>query len=195
MRLMAGLDRPTAGRVLVDGVDVTGLSVRKRSVAMVYQQFINYPTLHGLRQHRLAAAPAGHGRRPRSTGRCATPRSMLHIDHLLDRLPAELSGGQQQRLAIARALVKQARAAAARRAAGQSRLQAARGAAGRAARPVRAPADDGGLRHHRAARGADHGRRGHRHGRGPRAAERSHRRRSTTARARCGWPPSSATRR
>ena len=41
MRLIAGLDAPTAGRVLADGVDVTGLSVRKRSVAMVYQQFIN----------------------------------------------------------------------------------------------------------------------------------------------------------
>jgi glycerol transport system ATP-binding protein len=43
MRLMAGLDAPTAGRVIADGRDVTGLSVRRRSVAMVYQQFINYP--------------------------------------------------------------------------------------------------------------------------------------------------------
>jgi glycerol transport system ATP-binding protein len=43
MRLMASLDRPTAGRVLVDGKDVTEASVRERSVAMVYQQFINYP--------------------------------------------------------------------------------------------------------------------------------------------------------
>ena len=45
MRLMAGLDRPDTGRVLVDGKDVTGVDVRKRSVAMVYQQFINYPSL------------------------------------------------------------------------------------------------------------------------------------------------------
>src|SRR6202030_4463644 len=45
MRLLAGLDKPTAGRVLVDGRDVTGLDVRRRSVAMVYQQFINYPSL------------------------------------------------------------------------------------------------------------------------------------------------------
>ena len=45
MRLMAGLDAPTTGRVVVDGNDVTGVDVRKRSVAMVYQQFINYPSL------------------------------------------------------------------------------------------------------------------------------------------------------
>ena len=107
MRLMAGLDRPTSGRVLVDGVDVTGLSVRKRSVAMVYQQFINYPTLtvydniaSPLRLQGIATAEID--RQVRDTAR------MLHIDHLLDRLPAELSGGQQQRLAIARALVKEA---------------------------------------------------------------------------------------
>src|SRR6202051_4862286 len=45
MRLLAGLDKPTTGRVLVDDKDVTGFDVRQRSVAMVYQQFINYPSL------------------------------------------------------------------------------------------------------------------------------------------------------
>ncbi|MFX4396987.1 ATP-binding cassette domain-containing protein, partial [Acinetobacter baumannii] len=43
MRIIAGLDKPTAGRVLVDGQDVTGVGVRERNLAMVYQQFINYP--------------------------------------------------------------------------------------------------------------------------------------------------------
>ena len=43
--LLAGLDKPTLGRILVDGKDVTGADVRQRSVAMVYQQFINYPSL------------------------------------------------------------------------------------------------------------------------------------------------------
>ena len=45
MRVMAGLDVPTHGRVLVDGKDVTGTPVRDRNVAMVYQQFINYPSM------------------------------------------------------------------------------------------------------------------------------------------------------
>src|ERR1700747_2497698 len=45
MRLLAGLDKPSSGRVLVDDKDVTGFDVRRRSVAMVYQQFINYPSL------------------------------------------------------------------------------------------------------------------------------------------------------
>src|SRR5216684_1313794 len=45
MRLLAGLDKPSTGRVLVNGKDVTGVDVRQRSVAMVYQQFINYPSL------------------------------------------------------------------------------------------------------------------------------------------------------
>lgn len=45
MRLMAGLDRPTSGKIVVDGRDVTGIPVRQRNLAMVYQQFINYPSL------------------------------------------------------------------------------------------------------------------------------------------------------
>lgn len=45
MRLMAGLDKPSSGRILLNDVDVTGLDIRKRNVAMVYQQFINYPAM------------------------------------------------------------------------------------------------------------------------------------------------------
>jgi glycerol transport system ATP-binding protein len=108
LRILAGLDRPSAGRILVDGRDVTGVGVRKRSVAMVYQQFINYPSLtvyaNIASPLKLAGmAKAEIDRRVRETA------AMLHIDNLLDRLPAELSGGQQQRTAIARALVKESR--------------------------------------------------------------------------------------
>jgi len=107
MRLMAGLDRPTRGRVLVNGRDLTGVSVRKRDVAMVYQQFINYPSMTVFQNIasplRLARVEAGEIER-----RVREVAEVLHIDKLLDRLPAELSGGQQQRTAIARALVKDA---------------------------------------------------------------------------------------
>ncbi len=107
MRLMAGLDQPSSGRILVDGVDVTGMSVRKRGVAMVYQQFINYPTLTAYENIASPLRLQGESAAAVDAKVKDTAR-LLHIDHLLDRMPAELSGGQQQRLAIARALVKRA---------------------------------------------------------------------------------------
>lgn len=107
MRLMAGLDKPTTGRVLVEGQDVTGRAVRKRNVAMVYQQFINYPSLtiyeniaSPLRIARLSSVDIDR--------RVRAEAERMGIDSMLDRLPAELSGGQQQRTAMARALVRDA---------------------------------------------------------------------------------------
>ena len=107
MRLMAGLDQPSAGRISVDGKDVTGMAVRQRSVAFVYQQFINYPSLTVFEN---IASPLRLARIDRSLveRKVKETARLLHIDHLLDRLPAELSGGQQQRTAIARALIKDA---------------------------------------------------------------------------------------
>lgn len=107
MRLMAGLDTPTHGKILMDGKDVTGLSVRKRNVSMVYQQFINYPALSVYDNIASPLKLAGHSpgdidKRVRETA------EMLGIDHLLERTPLELSGGQQQRTAMGRALVKDA---------------------------------------------------------------------------------------
>ena len=106
LRMLAGLDRPTSGSVMVDDLDVTGHSVRKRSVAMVYQQFINYPSLT---VYDNIASPLKVAGRPKDEidRRVRRLASVLHIEGLLDRLPAELSGGQQQRTAIARALVKE----------------------------------------------------------------------------------------
>ena len=106
MRLIAGLDQPNSGRVLVDGADVTGISVRERKLAMVYQQFINYPSLTVFDN---IASPLKLQRMARGEidARVRRVSAKLRIDHLLDRLPAELSGGQQQRTALARALVKE----------------------------------------------------------------------------------------
>ena len=107
MRLMAGLDQPTRGRVLMDGRDMTGVPVQRRDVAMVYQQFINYPTLTVFEN---IASPLRVARLPKAEidARVAAAVKLLKLEPYLDRLPLELSGGQQQRTAIARALVKRA---------------------------------------------------------------------------------------
>jgi glycerol transport system ATP-binding protein len=107
MRLMAGLDQPSEGQVFFDGKDVTGVPVRRRSVAMVYQQFINYPNLSVYENIasplRVAGVAASEiDRRVRETA------GLLKLEPLLDRRPLELSGGQQQRTALARAMVKRA---------------------------------------------------------------------------------------
>ncbi|RLJ37392.1 ABC transporter ATP-binding protein [Acidovorax sp. 106] len=103
MRIMAGLDTPTAGKVTVDGVDVTGMPVRERNVAMVYQQFINYPSMKVFDN---IASPLKLRGDKNIEVRVRELASRLHIDMFLDRYPAELSGGQQQRVALARALAK-----------------------------------------------------------------------------------------
>ena len=105
MRLMAGLDAPTTGRIIWNGADVTGMRVQDRKVAMVYQQFINYPAMSvydniasPMRLMGISAAEVD--RAVRSTA------EMLKLTPMLQRKPLELSGGQQQRCALARALVK-----------------------------------------------------------------------------------------
>jgi glycerol transport system ATP-binding protein len=107
LRIMAGIDRPTRGKILIDGKDVTCVSVRKRSVAMVYQQFINYPSLSVYKNIASPLKVSGV-RKSEIDRRVRETAKILHLENLLDRLPAELSGGQQQRIAIARALVKDA---------------------------------------------------------------------------------------
>ncbi len=105
MRLLAGLDPPTTGRVVVNGKDVTGVDVRKRSVAMVYQQFVNYPSFTVFEN---IASPLRVQGRPNEEveRRVGEVASLLRLEPYLDRTPLALSGGQQQRTAIARALVK-----------------------------------------------------------------------------------------
>ncbi|MCY0093717.1 ABC transporter ATP-binding protein [Hoeflea ulvae] len=107
MRIMAGLDRPTRGRVLSDGEDVTGLAVQKRNVAMVYQQFINYPamTVYENIASPLRISGADKATIEREVARAA---ELLRLGPYLQRTPLNLSGGQQQRTALARAIVKKA---------------------------------------------------------------------------------------
>lgn len=103
MRIMAGLDVPSTGQVLVDGVNKVGVPVRERNVAMVYQQFINYPSL---RVRENIASPMKLRGDEGIDRRVNELAEKLHIEMFLDRFPAELSGGQQQRVALARALAK-----------------------------------------------------------------------------------------
>jgi glycerol transport system ATP-binding protein len=107
MRLMAGLEQPASGRVLAGDRDVTGVPVRQRNLAMVYQQFINYPSMtvydNIASPLRLAKLPDAAIRQ-----RVHSLADTLRLTPFLERRPAELSGGQQQRTALARALAKDA---------------------------------------------------------------------------------------
>lgn len=108
MRLMAGLDRPSEGKVIADGVDVTGVPVRERNLAMVYQQFINYPSMSVFENIASPLRIAGKLSGAEIRSRVHEVAERLHIANYLDRLPGALSGGQQQRCALARALIKNA---------------------------------------------------------------------------------------
>ncbi|MBL6078383.1 ABC transporter ATP-binding protein [Belnapia sp. T18] len=107
LRLLAGLDRPSEGRLFAEGREVTGQPVRRRSVAMVYQQFINYPTLSVFENIASPLRVAGL-KRAEIEQRVREAARVLRLEPYLARRPMELSGGQQQRTAIARALVKRA---------------------------------------------------------------------------------------
>ena len=105
MRVMAGLDKPTTGRVLWNGRDVTGEAVQKRNVAMVYQSFVNYPTMSVYQNIASPLKVAGLSR-DQVDAKVKEMAKLLKLEAMLDRLPLQLSGGQQQRTAIARALAK-----------------------------------------------------------------------------------------
>jgi multiple sugar transport system ATP-binding protein len=106
LRTIAGLERPTAGEVLIDGQVVTGLPPRARKVAMVFQSYALYPhktvlanIVFPLRAARMA--------RPERERKARWAADLLGIDHLLGRKPRALSGGERQRVALARALVRE----------------------------------------------------------------------------------------
>jgi glycerol transport system ATP-binding protein len=108
IKLMAGLEKPTQGRILFDGRDVTDLSPQKRNVSLVHQFFVNYPNLTVAENIasplRVAGVSASEiDRRVRETA------DLLHLTPMLSRRPQELSGGQQQRTALARAILQDTR--------------------------------------------------------------------------------------
>ena len=108
MRLMAGLDKPTSGRIFWNDEDVTDHRIQDRQIAMVYQQFINYPSM---KVYDNIASPLKLRGLSKSEidEKVRRAAALVKLDDIqLAKRPLELSGGQQQRCALARALVKEA---------------------------------------------------------------------------------------
>jgi multiple sugar transport system ATP-binding protein len=109
LRIAAGIDKPSSGRVLVDGADLTKQHSWKRNAAMVFESYVLYPQLSVFDNIAFPLrAPAVRGRYDQSEiqRRVESVAKTTEIDHLLARKPAELSGGQRQRVALSRALVR-----------------------------------------------------------------------------------------
>ena len=108
LRIIAGLEKPTKGKVYIDDVNVTDLPPRERDIAMVFQTWALYPHM---KVYDNIAFPLKLRKTPKDEidRRVREVSKILQIDHLLDRYPKQLSGGQQQRVALARALVRNPR--------------------------------------------------------------------------------------
>jgi ABC-type sugar transport system ATPase subunit len=108
LRIVAGLEAPSAGRVYIGDRDVTALPPRDRDVAMVFQSYALYP--HKTVRDNLAFGLRMRGApKPEIARRTEEIAERLAIGSLLDRKPAQLSGGQRQRVALGRALVREPR--------------------------------------------------------------------------------------
>ncbi|MEP7283615.1 MAG: ABC transporter ATP-binding protein [Rubrivivax sp.] len=108
LRILAGLEQVSGGRMLMDGADVTHKEPGARDVAMVFQSYALYPHMTvaqniGFPLKMVRTAPAEIARAVKAAA------DKVEIGHLLARTPGQLSGGQQQRVALARAIVRQPR--------------------------------------------------------------------------------------
>jgi ABC-type sugar transport system ATPase subunit len=109
LRLIAGLEVPTSGAVLIGGRDVTAVPPQRRDLAMVFQSYALYP--HKSVRENLAFGLRVRGMAPpRIDERVRQAAAVLAIENLLDRRPAQLSGGQRQRVALGRAIVREPQA-------------------------------------------------------------------------------------
>lgn len=101
LRLIAGLEQPTAGEVRIAGRTVTQLPPKDRHVAMVFQHFTLYPHRNVFQNLAFGLRLRGAGRQQIET-RVREAARMLGVEHLLHRRPHELSGGERQRIALGR---------------------------------------------------------------------------------------------
>jgi len=106
LRMVAGLEQPTEGSILIGGRDVAGLSPGARDVAMVFQSYALYPHMT-VRKNLAFPLRRRRMEKPEIEQRVAAVAEMLELDELLHRKPAQLSGGQRQRVAMGRALIRE----------------------------------------------------------------------------------------
>jgi iron(III) transport system ATP-binding protein len=104
LRLIAGLERASDGKILINGVDVTHLSATDRDVSMVFQSYALFPHMSVLRNVAYGLVSSGM-RRAEAEASARETLELVGLGGYEERLPSELSGGQQQRVAVARAIV------------------------------------------------------------------------------------------
>jgi ABC-type sugar transport system ATPase subunit len=107
LRILAGIEPLDEGTVYYDGEDVADRSVQERSVGMVYQEFVNYPSLTVFENLASPLRASTDMSEEEVRQRVHETAEMLSIDHRLDNLPEEVSGGEAQRTAISRALINE----------------------------------------------------------------------------------------
>ena len=104
LRMIAGLETPSSGQIMIGGQDVTHFHPKDRNIAMVFQDYALYPHMNLADNIAYPLKVRGEAV-PKRHGRAKEVADVLKIGHLLDRLPSQISGGQQQRTSLARALV------------------------------------------------------------------------------------------
>ncbi len=106
LRMVAGLEDITAGKLLIDGVDVTETEPQKRDIAMVFQSYALYPHMTAYMNMAFGLMKTTKLSKAEIEARVLEAADILNIRELLQRKPKEMSGGQRQRVAIGRALVR-----------------------------------------------------------------------------------------
>lgn len=104
LRLLAGLEHPTSGRILINGKDVTHLPANERDIAMIFQSYALFPHMNAL-DNVMYGLLASKLSRKEAQDRAREVLKLVGLESMGQRQPSELSGGQQQRIAVARALV------------------------------------------------------------------------------------------
>ena len=107
MRMIAGLEDPTEGEILVNGKVINDLEPKDRDVAMVFQSYALYPNMNVYENIRFPLRVRDRGKKADHDAQVMRASAMVELDEFLHRKPAELSGGQRQRVALARAIVRE----------------------------------------------------------------------------------------